>query len=445
MTAIQQVDVSSDARRRVVVVGLAALVVALAGWWGDQLLADGRILHLGAPPLYAWWRAIGTGAEPSAWWPAVAAAIGLALAVPLWWARVVGHIRWGFVLGGSWLLGLAWPASLAAMRGTSRLVDPLVEERFEYLPLAREIDSPAEFVSGFIDRIAELPTHVRGHPPGAVLAFWGLDKVLPTDAWMAFGVLAIAASAGPAVLIAVRALADEATARRAAVFVGMAPAAIWIATSSDALFTAVIAWAIALAALAVALRGRAAIVAGGGAGVLAGGAVCMSWGAVVLLGPLGVLWVVLIARRRGVEAGVTLAGAAVLPVAMALAGFDWIEGVSAVRGEYLAGVGSVRPWWYFLFSNLAAFLIVIGPAAVGGIATLRRRELWWLVGGAFAGVAIADLSGMSKGEVERIWLPAVPWVVLAASSIRHWRPRAGWAAVTMALGIVLEWRLLTPW
>ena len=49
-----------------------------------------------------------------------------------------------------------------------------------------------------------------------------------------------------------------------------------------------------------------------------------------------------------------------------------------------------------------------------GCATAR---LWLLVGGGLAAVAIADLSGMSKGEVERIWLPFLPWVLLAAAAL----------------------------
>ena len=39
------------------------------------------------------------------------------------------------------------------------------------------------------------------------------------------------------------------------------------------------------------------------------------------------------------------------------------------------------------------------------------RGAWLLVGGALAALALADVTGLSKGEVERIWLPFMPWIV----------------------------------
>ena len=101
-----------------------------------------------------------------------------------------------------------------------------------------------------------------------------------------------------------------------------------------------------------------------------------------------------------------------------VAGFDWLAGLEATRTAYLAGVAPERPDRYFIVANLVVFAVAVGPAAVAGVVWLRDRAAWWLVGGALAGVLAADLSTMSKGEVERIWLPAVPFVVLATSAIR---------------------------
>ena len=76
-----------------------------------------------------------------------------------------------------------------------------------------------------------------------------------------------------------------------------------------------------------------------------------------------------------------------------------------------------RPYWAFLFINLAAWSLALGPATFIGLARLRDRGLGLLVGGGIAAVALADLSGLSSGEVERIWLPFTLWVLPAAASL----------------------------
>ena len=67
----------------------------------------------------------------------------------------------------------------------------------------------------------------------------------------------------PAVLVTVRAIADEAAARTVAPFAVLFPGAVWIATSADAFFAGVTAWGVALLALAAA---RGTVPAGGPAG-----------------------------------------------------------------------------------------------------------------------------------------------------------------------------------
>jgi hypothetical protein len=59
---------------------------------------------------------------------------------------------------------------------------------------------------------------------------------------------------------------------------------------------------------------------------------------------------------------------------------------------------------------------------------------------ALAAVAAADLSQMSRGEVERIWLPFVPWLALAAPGDR--RP---WLAVQAGVALVVQASLVSPW
>jgi hypothetical protein len=67
------------------------------------------------------------------------------------------------------------------------------------------------------------------------------------------------------------------------------------------------------------------------------------------------------------------------------------------------------------------------------------------VGGALAGAVVADLSTMSKGEVERIWLPVVPFLVLATATFPDRRRRRGWLAAQLASALILQLLLRSPW
>ena len=441
---------------------LSVVAVAVFTWvvgiWGAHLNATGVAIYLDAPPFKGTWRTGFTTAQwPFLFAPALLAVGVILVSVPSWWAGSVRRLRFGSVLVGAWAWSLAWTCALALTSDPPSLARPLLDPTHEYLVFARELESPRGFVSGFLENISSYPTHVRGHPPGAVLAFWGLDRLLRTDTLFALGLLVIAASAAPATLLAIRALADEAAARRAALFVGLAPAVIWIGTSADALVMATIAWSVALACMALEggdgpdsatgtnPRVSTPVVMSSAAGLLAGVAVTLSFGSVVLLAPLGAISVLMLLRGRFRTVAPIALGALVAPALLGAMGYNWLDGYSALREQYYAGVASERPQWFFALSNLAAFSVAIGPAAVAGLSTLRDRRLWWLSGSALAGVALADLSAMSKGEVERIWLPAVPWVLVATASIRTTRNRRFWAVVTMGLTVLLQWKLRPAW
>ena len=88
----------------------------------------------------------------------------------------------------------------------------------------------------------------------------------------------IGSSAAAAVIVAVRALCDEATARMVAPFVAVAPTAIWIAVSADGYYAGVAAWGIALLALAVRQTVRWPWLAATGAGLLLGWGVFLNSG-----------------------------------------------------------------------------------------------------------------------------------------------------------------------
>ncbi len=95
-------------------------------------------------------------------------------------------------------------------------------------------------------------------------------------------------------------------------------------------------------------------------------------------------------------------------------------------------------------ANLAAFALALGPAAAAGVARLRLHSLWPLVGGAIVAIAAADVSALSKGEVERIWLPFAPWILLATASL-HPRARRAWLGGQVALTLALQIGVRTRW
>ena len=77
---------------------------------------------------------------------------------------------------------------------------------------------------------------------------------------------------------------------------------------------------------------------------------------------------------------------------------------------------------------------------------LRRSPLAALVGAAVAVVLLADVSGMSKAEVERIWLPFVPWV-MAVGALLATQTRAArmWLTVQASGALLLAVAIRSPW
>ena len=117
---------------------------------------------------------------------------------------------------------------------------------------------------------------------------------------------------------------------------------------------------------------------------------------------------------------------------------------SATREQYALSVARSRPYAYYLLANLAAFAVALGPAVVAAAPRLRDRRLWLLVGGGLAAVIFADLSGLSKAEVERIWLPFVPWIGVATAIYRD-REATRWLAVQTGWAIAVQLMVRSLW
>jgi hypothetical protein len=226
-------------------------------------------------------------------------------------------------------------------------------------------------------------------------------------------VVAGGVAAGVAALVALREVAGDIAARTAAPFMVLLPAAIWW-SSADAFYAGISALSVTSVVLATGRIGRRADMYAFAGGVGFGLAAFLSYGLV----PLALIPVVVAAdRRRMRPLAVAGVGALVVFFAFASLGFWWFAGLTATRHQYLIGAAASRPYLYFLVGNLALFAVATGPAVAIGLARLRDRSAWLLVGTILGVIAIADVSGMSKAEVERIWLPFVPWAALATAGL----------------------------
>ena len=428
-------------------VAVALMVVAMA--LPDALDWNVHLFKFHFEPLRADWKPrVGRGTVP-ALLVGAAGVLGAAVAAEKW--------PWHRLLLGSFVLSAAWLASLATVDGAAGIGGILGGE-YEYLRTARSVTDVSATLHEYVERIPlghphNWPTHVAGHPPGALL-FFVLLVQLGLGGGLAAGcvVVLVAATTPAAVLVTVRRLGTETVARRAAPFLVLGPAAIWMAVSADAVFGAVAAWGLcSLAASATEQRHSRVALWGLLAGLLLGYCVLMSYG-MVLLGVLA-LAVLLVARNwRPLPWAVAAALAVVL--AFAWAGFAWWEAYPVLRERYWDGVASPRPTRYWIWANLAALCFSAGPMVGASVATVAsrlrsrlpagERTVLVLATAAVAAVAAADLSGMSKAEVERIWLPFVPWLLLGCALLPQWWRRMG-LVIQVVTALVVQHLLVTAW
>jgi methylthioxylose transferase len=404
------------------------------------------------------------------------------------WAE---RLPWGRLLLLTYGVGLAWMLALAYVDGSDG-VGEILDDPYEYMNTARaRADDFPAMLDEYVERIpydgqpSNWPVHIAGHPPGAV-GFYILLVRLGIDTGYSAGLVTtvLGATTGVAVLLTLRTLGAEQLARRAAPFLALGPAAIWVCVSADGLFAAVGAWGLAALAMAATRRDTWPVVAWSVvAGLLLGYVVMMSYG-LPLLGILclAILWL------GGSWKPLPIAAVAALAVVLTFAayGFNYLEAIPALRDRYFEGVGGRRPTLYWLWGSIAAFLFSAGPLAGAGVAWLGtdrarprvsakadagrrgqrasaepatgllarlprfpaergpRHAVWVLCAAGVATVLVADASQMSKAEVERIWLPFVPWVLLGCALLpQRWRRNGLWLQIAAAL--VIQHLIRTTW
>ncbi|BAX90928.1 integral membrane protein [Mycobacterium shigaense] len=138
-------------------------------------------------------------------------------------------------------------------------------------------------------------------------------------------------------------------------------------------------------------------------------------------------------------------------VSFAAAGFSWFDGYTLVQQRYWQGIANDRPFQYWWWANLACVVCAIGLGSVAGLtrlfdrAAIRRRSGFHLVALAMlAAIACADLSMLSKAEVERIWLPFTVWLTAAPALLPAWSHRI-WLALNAAGALLINTVMVTNW
>ncbi|WP_327422676.1 hypothetical protein OG763_22815 [Streptomyces sp. NBC_01230] len=420
--------------------------------------AHGTLVAHWPPLLASWYPHTGPGTP---------AAVVVAAAVVAYGPGLADRLPWRGLLGTAWAASLVWIVSLAMIDGWGRGIADRLTTKHEYLQVIGRFSDIGAALRGFtghilIGRPDNWPAHVAGHPPGATLTFVLLDRIgLGGGGWAGVWCIVLGGSAVVAALIAVRALADERLARGAAPFLVLAPMAVWTGASADGYFAAVAAWSVALLAVAATRRPhspRRAAAAALGSGLLYGLTCYLSYG-LTLIALL--LLTVLLLTRTARPVPLFLLGALVVPVAFTLAGFNWWEGYRLLVERYYQGAGGIRPYSYWVWANLAATTVSAGLATVAGLrraaagapgsvralrtgTTSARHRLILLTLAALLALLVADLSGMSKAETERIWQPFVLWLLPAAALLPA-GTRRGWLIAQAVVALLVNHLLWTGW
>ena len=424
---------------------------AFVGWAVDRGAAI-RVnpdVKLQAAPLVGQWD----------WAPTwrIVPALMIAIGVIVWTGRGRKERPSGVILFTVGLLASAWTVALAWSQGTAVMIDPVTHPT-EYWAQLPKLPPAGRMLHVWSDPLwmRNQPVHLKGHPPGyvlllKVLGHLGLNSpwAVATLSWVAAG------SAAVAVTMCVHIVAPGRSWRVVAPFAVLAPYAVWMGTSADAVFAGVGAGSVVavLAALRATSMRRSAVwstVSGLGLGA----SLFLSYGTVtfglvpaaIILALPGVAW------RRRMSVGL-LAGAGVVAVVSAFAwsGFWWFDGLETTRLFYWKGSAKFRPWGYFFVANLAVIAIASGPAVVAALGHQRRNatpasRVWLMPAAAAVAMLVADVSQLSKGETERIWLPFFVFLVpLVTGFGDDMRRRRLWLCFQAATALVLQTALLSKW
>ena len=370
-------------------------------------------------------------------------------------AGIVDRLRWRVLVGVSYLSALWWAMSLALVDGGNGFASP-VDSPAEYLHDVPAVGShPGHFLETFTAQAPHYSVATRTHPPGPVLLLWLLGKVgihRPEAVGVVLTVLACAYV--PLLAVAVQSLCHETAARRLLPILVLAPYAVWLAVSMDAIVLLLAAGFVTLGVVG-SEPGRSPLWALG-SGLVLGFDAMLNY-AVAWIGVSVVA--IYFVRRRPLLNVFTGVGALVPLLLFWIAGFTWSSGLSAAQADFSVRVGPHRSWVLWAFLDLLLLLIACGPPIIRAVMRLHLTPGWPFVVGAGLAVVFAVLSGLSRGEVERSWLAFYPFLLIPAVAPATRPPVRGqddsassagpvpfWPVAVGAAGaIVIEAVLRTTW
>ena len=430
------------------IAGVLVVLAAIVGYWCNT---HGQPVHADTAPLFGRWRPrVGPGTVP-----AVAVA-----AVVVWFGPArASRWPWRRLLGVGYLAAVAWTLSLALVDGWDRGIARRLNMPGEYLRDARSVTDLGAVLPDFTRRILDFQpdswqTQIAGHPPGALVIFALLQRLGLGGGGIGLLCILIGASVAVTIPLTLRLLgAPAATARVTVPFLVLFPGAVWVGVSGDGLFAGVLAAGVVLLATGCVRRGLPADLASAAGGLLLGYALFLSYG-FVLFAPLALVPALVSRRLRPV----LVAGTAVLAVVVAfiLAGFWWLDGYHALVTRYYQGIAAQRAYAYWVWADVACLVLCAGPAAApmlrrvaaglaraGAGAVPRWRDPVLLLPlSAAVAMLVATLSGMSKAEVERIWLPFAVWLPAAAALLPP-GTRRGWLLGQAVTALLVNHLLVT--
>lgn len=366
-------------------------------------------------------------------------------------------------------LSFCWTVALAWSQGRATMIDPVVHPT-EYWARLPKLPPATEMLRVWSDPMwmRNQPVHLKGHPPGYVLILKAMDQIGLRSPWAAAALSWLAAASVAVGLVVIVRLCGRGDAwRRVAPFAIVAPYAVWMGTSADAVFTAFGVWGVAgVVASAYAVRTRSRLLLGLAGGISLGCGVFLSYGLApfVIIPGLAILVTPSISWRERAQsiAATALGGLGVVAV-FAVFRFWWFDGLATTRIFYWKGTAKFRPWGYFFVANIANVAIASGPAVMAGLGAVLGAGLrgaktgfrslvetvdrsWALSMGAVIAMFGANVSQLSKGETERIWLPFFVFLVPLTSVLgRSARSTRSWVALQAAIGLVLQIGLLSKW